>query len=35
MDHRMLGIACVVSAVTLFILQDATIKWLSGGLSVA
>ena len=26
----MLGIACVVSAVTLFILQDATIKWLSG-----
>ena len=24
------GIACVVSAVTLFILQDATIKWLSG-----
>ena len=30
MDQRMLGIACVVSAVTLFILQDATIKWLSG-----
>ncbi|MDE0213338.1 MAG: DMT family transporter, partial [Deltaproteobacteria bacterium] len=30
MDHRMLGIACVLSAVTLFILQDATIKWLSG-----
>jgi len=26
----MLGIACVVSAVTIFILQDATIKWLSG-----
>ena len=26
----MLGIACVVGAVTLFILQDATIKWLSG-----
>ena len=31
MDHRMLGIACVVGAVTIFILQDATIKWLSGG----
>ena len=30
MDQRMLGIACVVCAVTLFILQDATIKWLSG-----
>lgn len=30
MDHRMLGIACVVSAVTLFILQDAIMKWLSG-----
>ena len=30
MDHRMLGIACVVGAVTIFILQDATIKWLSG-----
>ena len=30
MDHRMLGIACVVGAVSLFILQDATIKWLSG-----
>ncbi len=26
----MLGIACVVGAATLFILQDATIKWLSG-----
>ncbi len=26
----MLGIACVVGAVTIFILQDATIKWLSG-----
>ena len=26
----MLGIACVVGAVSLFILQDATIKWLSG-----
>lgn len=30
MDQRMLGIACVVCAVTIFILQDATIKWLSG-----
>ena len=30
MDHRMLGIACVVGAITLFILQDALIKWLSG-----
>ena len=30
MDHRMLGIACVVGAVSIFILQDATIKWLSG-----
>lgn len=30
MDQRMLGIACVVGAATLFILQDATIKWLSG-----
>ncbi len=29
MDQRMLGIACVVGAVTIFILQDATIKWLS------
>ncbi len=26
----MLGIACVVGAVTIFILQDATVKWLSG-----
>ena len=30
MDHRVLGIACVVGAITLFILQDALIKWLSG-----
>ena len=30
MDHRILGIACVVSAITLFVLQDAVIKWLSG-----
>ena len=30
MDNRILGIACVVSAVTLFVLQDAVIKWLSG-----
>ena len=27
----MLGIACVVGAVTIFVLQDALIKWLSGG----
>ena len=26
----MLGIACVVAAVTLLVLQDALIKWLSG-----
>ena len=31
MDHRILGIACVVGAVTLFVLQDALVKWLSGG----
>ena len=31
MEHRMLGIACVVGAVTIFVLQDALIKWLSGG----
>ena len=31
MDHRILGIACVTGAVTLFVLQDALIKWLSGG----
>ena len=31
MDHRILGIVCVVGAITLFILQDALIKWLSGG----
>ena len=30
MDHRVLGIACVVGAIALFILQDALIKWLSG-----
>lgn len=30
MDNRVLGIACVVGAVTLFVLQDALIKWLSG-----
>ena len=30
MDHRILGIICVVGAITLFILQDALIKWLSG-----
>ena len=30
MEHRLLGIACVVAAVTIFILQDALIKWLSG-----
>ena len=30
MDHRILGIACVVGAITLFVLQDAFIKWLSG-----
>ena len=30
MDHRIPGIACVVGAVTLFVLQDALIKWLSG-----
>ena len=30
MDHRMLGIVCVVGAITLFVLQDALIKWLSG-----
>ena len=30
MDQRILGIACVVGAITLFILQDAVIKWLSG-----
>ena len=30
MDNRILGIACVVSAITLFVLQDAVIKWLSG-----
>ena len=30
MDQRTLGIACVVGAVTIFVLQDALIKWLSG-----
>ena len=30
MDHRFAGIACIVGAVTLFVLQDALIKWLSG-----
>ena len=30
MDHRILGITCVVGAITLFVLQDALIKWLSG-----
>ena len=30
MEHRILGIACVVGAITLFVLQDAVIKWLSG-----
>ena len=30
MDQRVLGITCVVGAITLFILQDALIKWLSG-----
>lgn len=30
MDHRMLGTVCVVGAITLFVLQDALIKWLSG-----
>ena len=30
MDHRILGIACVVGAVAIFVLQDAVIKWLSG-----
>ena len=30
MDHRIPGIACIVGAVTLFVLQDALIKWLSG-----
>ena len=30
MEHRMLGIACVVGAITVFVLQDALIKWLSG-----
>ena len=30
MDQRILGIACVVGAVTIFVLQDALIKWLSG-----
>ncbi len=30
MDHRILGIVCVVGAITLFVLQDALIKWLSG-----
>ena len=30
MDHRVLGIACVIGAITLFMLQDALIKWLSG-----
>ena len=29
-DNRILGIACVVGAVTLFVLQDGLIKWLSG-----
>jgi len=31
MEHRTLGIACVAGAVALFVLQDALIKWLSGG----
>ena len=30
MDNRMLGIACVLGAITLLVLQDALIKWLSG-----
>ena len=30
MEHRILGIACVVAAVTLLVLQDSVIKWLSG-----
>ena len=30
MEHRFLGIACVVAAVTLLVLQDSVIKWLSG-----
>ena len=30
MEHRVLGIACVVAAVTLLVLQDSLIKWLSG-----
>ncbi|MDD9979934.1 MAG: DMT family transporter [Gammaproteobacteria bacterium] len=30
MDRRILGIACVVGAVTVLVLQDALIKWLSG-----
>ena len=30
MDHRILGITCVVGAVAIFVLQDAVIKWLSG-----
>lgn len=29
-DNRILGIGCVAGAVTLFVLQDALIKWLSG-----
>ena len=31
MDHRVLGIACAIGAVAIFVLQDAVIKWLSGG----
>ena len=30
MENRMLGIACVIGAVTIFVLQDSLIKWLSG-----
>ena len=30
MDHRVLGIACAIGAVAIFVLQDAVIKWLSG-----
>ena len=30
MEHRTLGIVCVVASVTIFVLQDALIKWLSG-----
>ena len=30
MDNRILGIVCIVGAITVFVLQDAVIKWLSG-----